>query len=848
MTTRARPPSASSRRAWDGEGVENCAYGADLPAAMESEVYDRNQSNGNPDQATAVQVADPQAGCWFKFKRGVRSLWATKMTEDTSSNPELKIKTTLRELIIYLVFLAILCVVTFGMTNSTMYYYTKVMSELFLDSTFPDTKNTFRGMTTMHDFWRFSKGPLLDGLYWETWYNNRNVSQDELGYIFYENKLLGVPRLRQLKVKNDSCTIHDDFKDQIRTCYDSYAAAIEETSPFGIGNGSAWTYQTEEELDGSGHWGIMASYQGGGYVQNLALSKAQSHTIIDSLMDNLWLDRGTRAVFIDFTVYNANINLFCVIRLLVEFPATGGAIPSWNFRTVKLIRYVNALDYFVMACECIFILFILYYMVEEAIEIKRHKCAYFKGFWNILDLIVIIIAVCCVAFNVYRSLAVTNILDKLLQNPEEYPDFEFLSYWQVVFNSAIAVMVFFAWVKVFKYISFNKTMTQLSSTLSSCAKDLAGFAVMFFIIFLAFAQLGYLIFGTQVKDFSSFQSAIFTLFRIILGDFNFHELEEANRVLGPAYFMLYVFFVFFVLLNMFLAIINDTYSEVKADISQQKSEFEMGDYFKKGYNKMLDKLNVKRDKIVDIQKALKTADINDDKHLDFDEWRQDLKTRGYAEAEIEAVFAKYDLDGDRVLDEAEQRKMLADLDGQKEALDKQYHELGEEGRPSTGRKGASSRVSFGEDSGDSDDESGLKSSRGGRGGAVNGVSYEEFTVLSRRVDRMEHSIGSIVSKIDAVLVKLEAMERAKSKRRETMSKILDSITEVDGTPDDQKREQMERLVREELERWDSESSIQGSSGRGASPSSASGMRKPTSRPTSSSGGAPGRGDYYQSNV
>ena len=43
---------------------------------------------------------------------------------------------------------------------------------------------------------------------------------------------------------------------------------------------------------------------------------------------------------------------------------------------------------------------------------------------------------------------------------------------------------------------------------------------------------------------------------------------------------------------------------------------------------------------------------------------------------------------------------------------------------------------------------------------------------------MEHSIGSIVSKIDAVLVKLEAMEKAKLKRRETMGKILDSITEV----------------------------------------------------------------------
>ena len=43
---------------------------------------------------------------------------------------------------------------------------------------------------------------------------------------------------------------------------------------------------------------------------------------------------------------------------------------------------------------------------------------------------------------------------------------------------------------------------------------------------------------------------------------------------------------------------------------------------------------------------------------------------------------------------------------------------------------------------------------------------------------MEHSVGSIVSKIDAVIVKLEAMERAKVKRRETMAKLLDNIKEV----------------------------------------------------------------------
>ena len=51
-------------------------------------------------------------------------------------------------------------------------------------------------------------------------------------------------------------------------------------------------------------------------------------------------------------------------------------------------------------------------------------------------------------------------------------------------------------------------MTQLQSTLARCAKDIAGFAVMFFIIFLAYAQWGYLIFGTQVKDFSTYMNSM----------------------------------------------------------------------------------------------------------------------------------------------------------------------------------------------------------------------------------------------------------------------------------------------------------------------------------------------------
>ena len=52
--------------------------------------------------------------------------------------------------------------------------------------------------------------------------------------------------------------------------------------------------------------------------------------------------------------------------------------------------------------------------------------------------------------------------------------------------------------------------------------------------------------------------------------------------------------------------------------------------------------------------------------------------------------------------------------------------------------------------------------------------------LTRRVDRMEHSIGAIVNKIDSVLLKLDGMERSKQKKKETMGKMLDNILEDDN--------------------------------------------------------------------
>ena len=110
-----------------------------------------------------------------------------------------------------------------------------------------------------------------------------------------------------------------------------------------------------------------------------------------------------------------------------------------------------------------------------------------------------------------------------------------------------------------------------------------------------------------------------------MGDFDFEALEAANRVLGPIFFITYVFFVFFVLLNMFIAIINETYGEIKAEIANEKSDIELAKFFKKGYSRVLDKLHIKQAKIVDIQQAITCSDINKDNKIDFIEWRNNLR-------------------------------------------------------------------------------------------------------------------------------------------------------------------------------------------------------------------------------
>ncbi|CAF5052381.1 unnamed protein product, partial [Rotaria magnacalcarata] len=84
------------------------------PSPIGSNVFIVKQDHGNRNRLHAEPFRlEPvtRQSIGRSIIRGVRSLWATRQTEkDLGKNKDLYVKTTLRELFIYLMFIVILCI------------------------------------------------------------------------------------------------------------------------------------------------------------------------------------------------------------------------------------------------------------------------------------------------------------------------------------------------------------------------------------------------------------------------------------------------------------------------------------------------------------------------------------------------------------------------------------------------------------------------------------------------------------------------------------------------------------------------------------------------------------------
>ena len=199
-----------------------------------------------------------------------------------------------------------------------------------------------------------------------------------------------------------SCDVTKYMRPLISSCYDDYGikdhddADYEEgwlrdataniTLPAPPGGRTPWQYQDTLELDGVPIWGNIGAYSGGGYVAELGTDPERALAMLAYLKQHQWLERSTRAVFVEFNLFNPNTNLFSVVNLVLEFPATGGTVHYPLVQTLRLYNYVGGRAIFRLILDIAFVIFLIFFFVVEVKKMCLQKRAYVKSFWNIVEL------------------------------------------------------------------------------------------------------------------------------------------------------------------------------------------------------------------------------------------------------------------------------------------------------------------------------------------------------------------------------------------------------------------------------------------------------------------------------
>ena len=114
-----------------------------------------------------------------------------------------------------------------------------LLTKLFVDKKFAisdSLDSSFRDLNGVDEFWDYIGQIIIPTIYAA---ESKEQSKDSALYIYDENLVLGPPRIRQLKVRNDSCAVHKLFKRNFLNCYSQYSAQSNEYQSIGSHNETA---------------------------------------------------------------------------------------------------------------------------------------------------------------------------------------------------------------------------------------------------------------------------------------------------------------------------------------------------------------------------------------------------------------------------------------------------------------------------------------------------------------------------------------------------------------------------------------------------------------------------------
>eukprot|EP00736_Rhodelphis_marinus_P006127 Rmarinus@m.17856 len=560
-------------------------------------------------------------------------------------------KSMVVEATIYVLFLFVFTLAIFFSRDSEMAFVMRDrLKSLYVGRDFlvdGGIKN-YDEITTVEDYYHWVRSVFIPATFEESFPDTYNTPLRD-SYIYGVSRILGLIRWRQSRMGKESCHIHSGWADQFNdVCVQALDAASVNKDSYGGPNNDAYTWWSSDEAGGVAFYGLLGYIPMSGFVVDVAgTNETYAAEVVLSMEENEYVDLMTRAILIDFGVYNAQANLYGDIRFLFEFPPSGGVMPSYRLRILNLHRYDGSLGLAILTLELLTYLFVVYYSVIEvgefreawhrAEDLKSHvrrlgfrprffervpkpairealaaklrsgqieeyrdtvaaltddvnlkACTsvlptvlkfYWKDWGSILDSLNLALFY---ASGALRILTVVEVETRdFYRGRDHYVDIQVASEYLQMEAWVNATNAFLSWFKIFKYLSISTRMSQLIRTLSEGATEIGYFLFVFAVIFLSFAISGSVAFGVDVEDFRSVGNSVVALFRgLTEGQLQFESLYHSNRVLGPIYYFLFFILAFFVLINIFIAIINRSYERVQASLRSSAQQMSTWSIFR----------------------------------------------------------------------------------------------------------------------------------------------------------------------------------------------------------------------------------------------------------------------------
>jgi len=494
------------------------------------------------------------------------------------------LKTVWKTSALYLFWIVLLTTVASLSTTQnkeTAFYVTESLRDLFINRAFvvpsavstKDSHNSsssdshgelhaaFQNLHNRGDFWTYMEGPLVDHLYVEELYHDVPLHDDEKGFVYFHHRLLGLVRIRQMRVRDDSCSIAPEFSTILNRCYAELSPSTEDRRTFG--SGPEFVYRSAQDLEIITIPGIPhTKFTGGGFVADLPTNRTLAKQAVAKLKEEQWVDWSTAAVVIDFTLYNANVDLSVVARIVFAFPPSGGVDPSFSCTVLRLFKKFEVLDAIIILLEVLTVIIGVYYILLDMWHIRQQKLAYFFQLSSYYGLLMHALFITVI---VYRCCQLVLILVTIDWSPQDtrFIDMTYPAEIEQQLKDLMAILLALAWLQTLKFMRIFPICGPIVQAVFNTfvSPPVLTFAAVFVIIIVSFSLGFHVAFGSSVAIFRTFEYSMMTLFRVTFGDFahDMEALQQANPVLGPFLFTIYIVIATLILINLFIAIFAESY-------------------------------------------------------------------------------------------------------------------------------------------------------------------------------------------------------------------------------------------------------------------------------------------------